>query len=393
MMSLMANTIPFPSQVGAGDRVTTRSTAIPWYLWCAVFSVTSAMIGAHWDISWHRSIGRDTFWTPAHIAIYLCGVLAGISCGYLILSRSFGFVQDQAVVRMWGFRAPLGAFLASWGGVAMLTSAPFDDWWHSAYGLDVKIVSPPHVLLIIGTFMVMTGALVLTLGQMNRATGADRDKLNAIFLYIGAMIIVLLMILVMEYTNRTMMHTANFYNVVSVFIPFALAGLARASGLRWAATTAAAIYSAFLIACIWILPLFAAEPKLGPVYYPVTHFIPPEWPLMIVVPAAALDLLWRRVGGWNKWLLAAVSGVVFLAIFLAVQWPFADFMQSPAARNAFFGSNYFGYYTHPNSALFQYRYIPMEPDFAKGIGLAFLFSMISMRVGLGWGDWMRKVRR
>src|SRR2546422_9886753 len=23
--------------------------------------------------SWHRSIGRDTFWTPAHLAIYLAG--------------------------------------------------------------------------------------------------------------------------------------------------------------------------------------------------------------------------------------------------------------------------------------------------------------------------------
>ncbi|MBI4906201.1 MAG: hypothetical protein HY820_21380 [Acidobacteria bacterium] len=389
----MANTIPFPAQASAGERATTRSSAIPWYLWCAVFSVTSAMVGAHWDISWHRSIGRDTFWTPAHIAIYLCGILAGISCAYLILSRSFGFVQDQAVVRMWGFRAPLGAFLASWGGVAMLTSAPFDDWWHSAYGLDVKIVSPPHVLLIFGTFMVMMGALVLTLGQMNRASGAERGRLNAIFLYIGAMIVVLLMIFLMEYTIRPMMHTAGFYKVIGVAVPFALAGLARASGLRWASTIAAAIYSVFLIGCVWILPLFPAEPKLGPVYFPVTHFVPPEWPLLFIVPAVALDLLWKRTASWNKWLLAAVSGIVFMGLFLAVQWPFADFLQSPAARNAFFGAKYFGYYTHPNSALFQYRFLPVEPDFAKGILLAFVFSMISMRVGLGWGDWMRKVRR
>ena len=54
---------------------------VPWYLWCAVLGVTSVSIGLHWDISWHRSIGRDTFWTPAHMAIYLCGVLAGICFG------------------------------------------------------------------------------------------------------------------------------------------------------------------------------------------------------------------------------------------------------------------------------------------------------------------------
>ena len=29
----------------------------------------------------------------------------------------------------------------------MLTSAPFDNWWHDAYGLDVKIISPPHMFL------------------------------------------------------------------------------------------------------------------------------------------------------------------------------------------------------------------------------------------------------
>src|SRR5438876_324800 len=66
-----------------------RTAHIPWSLWCSALAVTSVSIGAHWDVSWHASIGRDTFWTPAHLAIYLCGVLAGIACGYLILSTSF----------------------------------------------------------------------------------------------------------------------------------------------------------------------------------------------------------------------------------------------------------------------------------------------------------------
>ena len=35
----------------------------------AALAVTSAMIGGRWDVSWHESIGRDTFWTPAHMAI------------------------------------------------------------------------------------------------------------------------------------------------------------------------------------------------------------------------------------------------------------------------------------------------------------------------------------
>jgi hypothetical protein len=63
---------------------------VPWYIWCSVAAVTSAIVGTHWDISWHRSIGRDTFWTPAHIAIYLCGALAGTASGYLILLTTAG---------------------------------------------------------------------------------------------------------------------------------------------------------------------------------------------------------------------------------------------------------------------------------------------------------------
>src|SRR3954467_3430486 len=44
---------------------------------------TSIAIGILWDISWHRTIGRDTFWTPAHMAIYLGGLLGGLTCGWL----------------------------------------------------------------------------------------------------------------------------------------------------------------------------------------------------------------------------------------------------------------------------------------------------------------------
>ena len=82
----------------------------PWYIWLCALAVTSAIVGVHWDISWHRSIGRDTFWTPAHMAIYLCGVLAGVVCGYLILSTTFDRTSAlrESAVTMWGFRGPLG---------------------------------------------------------------------------------------------------------------------------------------------------------------------------------------------------------------------------------------------------------------------------------------------
>ena len=54
---------------------------------------------------------------------------------------------------------------------AMLTSAPFDDWWHNAYGLDVRIVSPPHILLGYGMLGIILGALLRTLAIAGVAVG------------------------------------------------------------------------------------------------------------------------------------------------------------------------------------------------------------------------------
>src|ERR1700758_2696726 len=107
----MATALPHPS---IGN--TAPTARVPWYLWCAALAVTSVTIGAHWDVSWHRSIGRDTFWTPAHLAIYLCGVLAGIAFGYLIFHTTFARPVRLVAssVQVFGLRGPLGAFLAAW---------------------------------------------------------------------------------------------------------------------------------------------------------------------------------------------------------------------------------------------------------------------------------------
>src|SRR5262245_713344 len=115
----------------------------PWYVWTSLASVTCILVGTYWDISWHMSIGRDSFWTPAHLAIQAGGIIAGLSGAALVLVRR---VPRDLSIRVWGFHAPFGAFLAAWGAATMVVSAPFDNWWHNAYGLDVKILSPPHAV-------------------------------------------------------------------------------------------------------------------------------------------------------------------------------------------------------------------------------------------------------
>jgi len=377
--------------------------AIPWYLWCALLSSASVAIGVHWDIAWHRSIGRDSFWSPPHLMIYAAAVLAALASGSQILRATFarrgggaGESDSSATVRVLGFRGPLGAFITAWGGITMLTSAPFDDWWHNAYGLDVKILSPPHVVLAIGIGAIHVGVLLFVLGRMNRVDGRARRMLTTAFLFVGAMLTAAPLVMFMEHTVRPFMHGAPFYRIVAAIVPLLFAAVARGSGHRWGATIAAGFYSVFLLALLWILPLFPAEPKLGPVTVAVKSLVPPEFPLLLIVPALALDLLWARTPDWSRGAQAVASGALFVALFFVVQWPFATFLMSPAARNYVFGAIYFDYFTPPTSYYWRYLFLPHATGpwaFAMGAASAMGIAIVGSWLGIGWGNWMRRVHR
>ena len=160
---------PAPAQSVVLDQV----AEIPWYVWCSAIAV---------DIHHGRTStgtsrgtlrsGRDTFWTPAHLCIHFGAILAGLSSTYLILTTTFGknHVGQGSAVKDLGriLRALRNLRLAPGAGLRCLTSAPFDDWWHSAFGLDVQIISPPHVvLLILGIFILVLGGLLLIIAEMN----------------------------------------------------------------------------------------------------------------------------------------------------------------------------------------------------------------------------------
>jgi hypothetical protein len=375
----------------------TSSSGLAWYHFCAVLAVTSAMVGVHWDISWHRSIGRDAFWTPPHVAIYLCGVLAGIAAAFLILATTFRPTAGApSSVRVMGFKGPLGAFILAWGGVAMLTSAPFDDWWHNAYGVDVKIISPPHALLALGLLTVQLGALILLLGAMNRQQGPARDRFRRLFLYVAGMMLVAEIAFLMERTDRTDMHSAAFYRDVSLAVPFLLIGLSTAAGGRWAATTMTGVFTVFQLGLLWILPLFPASQKLGPVFYPVTHFVPPPFPLLLVAPALAIDLLRPRLTAWGRSFRGAlVLGAVFVGVFGVSQWLFGDFLMSPPSRNWVFGTQYFGYDNRPwwTNVRNEFDLWETRVEFWRNAALALALAVGTSWLGLGWGRWLERIRR
>ena len=402
-MSTAAHPSVLASMPGAPRLTRTHASeaaGVPWYVWTGVAGITSASIGGAWDVAWHRSIGRDSFWTPAHLMIQLCGVLAAVIGLWLVYQCTFRANSPlrAASVSVFGLRAPLGVFLAGWGGLAMVTSAPFDNWWHAAYGLDVKIVSPPHTLLILGIRCVSLGVFFLILATMNRAAAEGARSfpiLQKLLLYLGGLTVGGQMFFLQEFTEEVGLHRVVAYVSLAIAIPVVFAMISQASRFRWAATAAAGVYTVFILAEILIFPLIGAEPKLGPVFNPVTHLVPAKFPILIILPALALDLLWQRTRGWKTWQIALVSGAVFVAVLAAVEWEFAKFLLSRASENRFFGTTYFSYNSSPDSM--DRRRIFVKPDYGATLWIGLLsasaYAAVSTWIGLIFGRWMRGVQR
>ena len=393
----MATILERPFATYAQPRAASRTETFAWHAYAVVAAATMIVTGMIWDISWHMSIGRDTFWTPAHMLIQGGGLLAGLSSGVVALHTTFrGTPQAKAsAVWFWGFRAPLGAWVAILGCGAMLTSAPFDDWWHSAYGLDVRIISPPHILLGLGMMGIVLGAMLRTLALQNSEDEVLRRRAALMFALSSGLFLSILAILLMDWSARTRMHSGSFYKALSMTLPVVLVATAVAGRSRWPATTAAAIYMIVFGGTSWILMLFPAVPKLGPIYRDISHYIPLDFPLLLVIPAFAIDLTWRRVRSWRPVLAAIPLGAVFVLTLLVTQWPFASFLMTHG-RNWFFHIDNFVYWMPVAWEANAYHFRASSSGLLGLPGemvIAYTYAMIASFVGVLRGQWMTRVRR
>jgi hypothetical protein len=367
----------------------------PWVLYPILASSAAILIGLTWDISWHRTIGRDTFWSPPHVLEQLAAVVTGLTCGWLVLRITFaGTPAERAsTVRFWGFRGPLGAWVCIWGTLMMIASAPFDDWWHNAYGLDVEIISPPHMVLASGMVGIQVGAMLLAVSAQNRAPEADRRRLGVIYAASTGVMLGMAATFILEnagYANE--MHASPFYILTAIVMPKFLLASARGSRLRWPATTAALIYMGIVVLMIWVLQVWPATPRLAPIYNPVDRMVPPPFPLLLVFPGIALDLLLRRFGRTNDWLLAPVAGVLFVAVMLVTHWTWADFIVSPN-RSPLLGADLWDYDSRLGPWRYEFWVTERGAALWRGLGWAALFATISARIGLWWGKGMARVQR
>ena len=394
----MATTLPVAA---AGPQTQAHSAAapvaIPWHVPAVLIAATCAVIGVTWDISWHRGIGRDTFWTPAHLMIYASGIIAGLTSGWLVLKTTFAGTPEEraASVSFWGFRGPLGAWVAIWGSFAMVASAPFDNWWHDAYGLNVKILSPPHSILGLGFTSIELGALLMVTSFQNRAA-SSLGKLPGYLVAFGAGVLLTNYSLFTFESNGfpNVAHNGVYYISSALAFPAVLTLGARAAKLRWPATFAALVYMTITAVMLWGLELLPATPGLAPVYREITHMVPPPFPILMIIPAVGVDWLMRRWQRRNDWLLALGVGVTFVALLLVTQWYVSQFLISPASENWFFGVGRWNYNSRPGP--FEHEFWDLDPSrtiFVGKLAIAALAAATTSRIGLALGTWMSRVKR
>ena len=140
-----------------------------------LWALATAAVGLYWDVAWHIDFGRDKeLFTPSHtmIVIGLVGII--YSAGIAAL---FATLDDAPVgVRILGIRIPYSALPMAALGVGALVGFPLDALWHEAYGIDVTLWSPTHLMLVGGGgFATIATWLMLMEGRPSgRATALGR---------------------------------------------------------------------------------------------------------------------------------------------------------------------------------------------------------------------------
>ena len=154
---------------------------------------------------------------------------------------------------------------------------------------------------------------------------------------------------------------------------------------------------AVLLLMLWVLPLFHSTPRLGPVLNHFDHYQPFHFPLLLVIPALAIDIVFFKFENLKPFIKVTLAALSFLILFFIVQWFFGGFLEtSPLARGRFFGSYSWYFRANPD---WPYRYA-FHPDridtgFAliRGMELAAIIAILTGWVGYVWGGWMRRVQR
>jgi hypothetical protein len=374
---------------------------LPWRLiWLIALAAAAVPISLVWDFSWESTVGLDRLLAPAHTALYVAVAVTGLIAVRLVFLTTRSAAARGEGVQLGPCYAPLGAWIAAWGSLAYATGVTFDRWWQSAYGLAAGIWHPPQILNATAFFAVLFGAWLLCARWQNEP-GVGRHRGGALlFVFVGGLVLALITVVTLTSILPNRQHSAWFYQLSCATYPIVLVALAVAGKIRWPVTMAALAYLIVMGAMVWLLPLFPAKPQSGPIYHPLDHLMPPPFPLLLVVPALAVDVLLRTLF-WpahrgRTWLQALIVGVAFFVAFIGTQWVFAEFLLTGDADNWFFagGGRHWPFFLKIDPlARTAFWDTPRDSmSFGNTLTTAVL-AVLAARIGLWLGAWLNRLQR
>ena len=267
-----------------------------------------AMWGVYFDTAWHRTVGRDSFFSLPHLFIYGAGFLVWVSCVTAVVLATRGRLADLGgiVLRVGPLRLPLGFALCGLGTATIVLAIPTDLAWHAVFGKDLLIWSPPHLQGVVGGAIGALGILFAVAAQKGRGVFAPRWRWRLVML--------LPLVDLLHYVHWSLAHytlfpwtrTPDFYPfIVALTVPLIVVAAARAVGA---------------LAPTWAGLLFVAAIALIDLALAAIDFARPAITPFFFLPAIPVSLLYAR---WPERRHAAstavIAGVVYLLGFVAME--------------------------------------------------------------------------
>ncbi len=347
-------------------------------LGCTVVALLLTLFGLAWDVSWHRTIGRDTFFSPPHLFLYAGVALqAGAALAATLASTLGAPLLPGRQVRLGALRTPLGFALGGLGAALVIGSAPFDELWHRAFGRDVDIWSPPHLLAIGGHAVVVAGLLLNALAlRVFAASGAGR-RLGQ---WLTVCLFAVLALHALVASNWYWMESAardpwRYPAWLAAFLPAILVVAHRTLDWRWGACAVAIVFAAInLIELAWERQTGWRSVALAP----------------LILPAAALvdTALWRGERRVTRaWQMALAVGLLWTLGFYAAEWLRLTLLPPPSLRL---------WSVDPilRPYLIAVRDLPWQPlNVALALPAVSLIAAASALAGLGLARLLAAVRR
>ncbi|MER7212643.1 hypothetical protein [Streptosporangium sp. NPDC000239] len=322
-MTVADGALPIGGRAPASTRaVTTPKGWVPAYvvLLGAAFSLTAAS----WDIQWHIDVGPDTFFTLPHLFLYAGSALSGLASLAVVLMTTAARRNDRAIdatvggraVRVFGgtFAAPLGYLVSGTGSAGFLLYGLFDLWWHSLYGFDAVIASPPHIGLLLSITLSMVGAVMVFAAGMEHPWARVGAVLALIVTLAFSLVaaqgleafeggpVDAIAVGVTFLTTLTVFTAVGFLRDTRLILGFGVA-FALAQGLLWWFSP-------------WATRAYAAGVGL-PLrdYVPAAPLVPSQMPMSLLVAAVLTWGIMRAVGRrWTGLLAAPLTGLLVGAL-------------------------------------------------------------------------------